>query len=117
MNTLTIEERMTMKINLILFVASVNEQEGDTIAEPFIKTVESTIRPVNGDIIEDPGFHPGYHNGYEVVKVTVNYELNECWVSLSPLEVDTFEIKTKTYIERLKANGWSVVSKKSKENI
>ncbi|WP_162632595.1 hypothetical protein [Paraliobacillus zengyii] len=50
-----------------------------------IKTVESTIRPVQGDVKNDPGFHPGFHNGYEVVKVTFNHPTDECLVSLHDL--------------------------------
>ncbi len=99
-----------MKINLVIFVSSVKEQSENTIAEVMIKTFESTIRPVKGDILDDPGFHPGYHNGYEVVKVTINYAENECFVSLSPL-CWKGEIETQTYIDRLKAHGWRVVSK------
>ena len=76
-----------------------------------IKTFESTIRPVKGDILDDPGFHPDYHNGYEVVKVTINYASSECFVSLSPLMLEREEIKTETYIEWLKVHGWRVFSK------
>ena len=100
-----------MKINLVIFVSSVKEQSENTIAEVMIKTFESTIRPVKGDILDDPGFHPGYHNGYEVVKVTINYAENECFVSLSPLVLEREDIETQTYIDRLKAHGWRVVSK------
>ena len=50
-----------------------------------MKTFESTFRPAIGDIIDDPGFDPKFHNGYEVVKVTLNYELNKCYVSLRHL--------------------------------
>ena len=41
----------------------------------------------------------------------MNYALNECWVSLCPLELEREEIEIETYIERLKLNGWCVVSK------
>ncbi len=97
-----------MKINLVIFISSVKEHN---TGELVMKTFESTIRPVKGDILDDPGFHPGFHNGYEVVKVTINYALNECWVSLSPLELEREEIKIEAYLERLKANGWRIVSK------
>jgi len=106
-----------MKINLIIFITSVKEQKENNIGEIVIKTFESNIRPVKGDILDDPGFHPGFHNGYEVVKVTMNYALNECWVSLSPLELEREEIEIETYIERLKVNGWSVFSKGELENM
>ena len=82
-----------------------------------IKTFESAFRPVKGDILDDPGFHPGYHNGYEVVKVTINYAANECFVSLAPLMLEKEEIKTATYIDGLKAHGWRVVSKEALKNM
>lgn len=100
-----------MKINLIVFLSSVKAQEKHNITEIVMKTFESNFRPVIGDIIDDPGFHPGFHNGYEVVKVTVNYASNECFVSLSPLVIEIEEITVETYIEKLKAHGWRVVPK------
>jgi len=106
-----------MKINLMIFISSINEQKENNIGEIVIKTFESNIRPVKGDILDDPGFHPGFHNGYEVVKVTMNYALNECWVSLCPLELEREEIEIETYIERLKVNGWCVVSKEELKNM
>ena len=75
-----------------------------------MKTFESNIRPAKGDILEDPGFHPGFHNGYEVVKVTINYASNECFVSLHPLVLERRN-QDGTYIERLKTHSWRVVSK------
>lgn len=106
-----------MKINLVVFITSIKEQDENNIREVMIKTFESTIRPMEGDILDDPGFHPGYHNGYEVVKVTINYAANECLVSLSPLRLEKEEIETATYIDRLKAHGWRVVSKKEIKNM
>ncbi|RFU60844.1 hypothetical protein [Bacillus sp. V59.32b] len=100
-----------MKINLMIFIASVKEQKENNIQELMMKTFESNIRPVEGDIIDDPGFHSGFHNGYEVVKVTINYALNECFVSLHPLVLEMEEIKIETYIGKLEAHGWRVVSK------
>ncbi|MGD2197411.1 hypothetical protein [Lysinibacillus fusiformis] len=100
-----------MKINLMIFISSIKEQKENNIGEVVLKTFESNIRPVKGDILDDPGFHPRFHNGYEVVKVTMNYALNECLVSLCPLELEREEIAIENYIERLKENGWCVVSK------
>ncbi len=100
-----------MKINLIIFISSVKEQTEKNIGEVMIKTFESTIRPAIGDILDDPGFHPGYHNGYEVVKVTINYATDECFVSLSPLMLEKEDIEMSTYIDGLKAHGWHIVSK------
>lgn len=100
-----------MKINLMLFVSSVKDQNEKNIQEMMMKTFESNIRPFEGDIIDDPGFDPKFHNGYEVVKVTINYACDECWVSLTPLAIELEEIKIEMYIEKLKAHGWRVISK------
>ena len=103
-----------MKINLGIFISSKKEKnEGKFL----MKSFESNIRPAKGDIIEDPGFHADYHNGYEVVKVTINYALNECFVSLLPLALEREKMKTETYIERLEAHGWKIVSKEELKNI
>jgi len=106
-----------MKINLVIFISSIKEQKESNVGELMMKTFESNIRPAKGDILEDPGFHPGFHNGYEVVKVTISYASNECFVSLHPLVLEREELKVETYIERLKAHGWRVVSKEDMKNI
>ncbi|ASS95371.1 hypothetical protein [Peribacillus simplex] len=93
-----------MKINLMIFISSAIEQEKSI---SMMKTFEYDIRPVKGDIMDDPGFH----NGYEVVKVSINYASNECFVSLHPLASEIEEIKMETYIEKLEAHSWHVVSK------
>jgi hypothetical protein len=105
-----------MKIKLLIFISSVKEQEGNHRQELMLKTFDSNIRPVIGDIIHDPGFDPGFHNGYEVVKITINYDMNECFVSLKPLVLEIEEIKVETYIEKLKAHGWCVISKEELKN-
>ncbi len=97
-----------MKIKLIIFLASTKELNRNEIV---MKTVESAFRPMKGDIMDDPGFDPRFHNGYEVVKVTVHYEKNECYVSLSPLASEMEEISLDDYLERLISNGWKIVSK------
>lgn len=98
-----------MNIKLIVFVTSVtnNQKQG----EAFTKEFESDFRPVQGDIIHDSGFHSKYHNGYEVVKVTVDYERNECYVSLSPLMLELEDIPFEEYVNHLLANGWRRLSK------
>ncbi|WP_026690435.1 hypothetical protein [Alteribacter aurantiacus] len=98
-----------MKIKMIIFVTSAKEENSDS--EIVMKTFESTIRPVKGDIIDDPGFDSRFHNGYEVVKVTINYETNECYVSLQPLVMELEEISVSEYIDKLVANKWGIVSK------
>lgn len=96
-----------MKFNLLLFVSTLEESMD---AYCMMKSFESTIRPMMGDIIEDPGFDSQFHNGYEVVKVTINYAQNESWVSLTPLAIELQEIPVKSYIEKLEQNGWSKVT-------
>ncbi|MBM7553077.1 hypothetical protein [Thalassobacillus pellis] len=97
-----------MKIHLVLFLSSVNEPN---VQEVMMKTVESPFRPVQGDILDDPGFHSKFHNGYEVAKVTINYAADECWVSLSPLAIEVQEWRIETYINNLREHGWRIVSK------
>ncbi|MCY8955783.1 hypothetical protein MOE39_18435 [Bacillus cereus] len=103
-----------MKINLVLFVSSIKEK---TIPKLMIKTFESDIRPIKGDIIDDPGFDSSFHNGYEVVKVSINYASNECFVSLHPLAIELEDIKLDTYIEKLEAYGWLAAPKEELQNI
>ncbi|WP_035667715.1 hypothetical protein [Halalkalibacter akibai] len=98
-----------MKINLIIFLTSSKEECKSS--EMVMKTFESIIRPVKGDIIDDPGFDSRFHNGYEVVKVTINYETDECYVSLHPLVLELEEMSINDYLDKLKANKWRVVSK------
>lgn len=100
-----------MRINMLIFLSSSREQKENDVTEMVMKTFESTFRPVTGDIIDDPGFDPGFHNGYEVVKVTVNYETDECYVSLHPLAIEIEEISINDYLDKLLANKWRIVSK------
>ena len=97
-----------MNIHLVIFVSSAKDH---TVQATMMKTFKSDFRPAIGDIIEDPGFDPGFHNGYEVVKVSINYALHECFVSLKPLVMETEEIAVKTYLDKLAANGWHPISK------
>ena len=60
-----------MKIKMLIFLTSSKEQKENNSSEMVMKTFESTIRPVKGDIIDDPGFDSRFHNGYEVVKVPI----------------------------------------------
>ena len=95
-----------MNVQLLIFFHSSDNSKQELMR----KTYESTIRPVAGDIIHDPGFHSKFHNGYEVAKVTIDYSKNECLVSLSPLVVERQEITFEEYKEHLRENGWSSVS-------
>jgi hypothetical protein len=100
-----------MKIKLVIFLTSTKEQGGNLQSEMVMKTIESSFRPVKGDIIDDPGFDARFHNGYEVVKVTINFETNDCYVSLHPLALELEEISIHDYVNKLVANGWRVVTK------
>jgi len=100
-----------MIIKMIIFLTSSKQDKENNRSEIVMKTFESTIRPVKGDIIDDPGFDPRFHNGYEVVKVTLNYETNECYVSLHPLAIELEEININAYIDKLVANDWHVITK------
>lgn len=100
-----------MKIHLLIFLTSTKEKKESDRTEVMMKTVESTFRPVIGDIIDDPGFDSRFHNGYEVVKVTLNYASDECYVSLHPLALELEEISINDYIEKLVANNWCISSK------
>ncbi|MFP4978304.1 hypothetical protein ACE6ED_23055 [Paenibacillus sp. CN-4] len=91
-----------MNIHLVLVLPS---------GEGMQKTYRSTIRPVAGDVIDDPGFDPAFHNGYEVVKVTLNYASEECWVSLAPLAIEVQYLGLEAYVEKLRAHGWKAVSR------
>lgn len=100
-----------MKIKLVIFLVSTKEQKESNCIEIVTKTVESNFRPIIGDIIDDPGFDSRFHNGYEVVKVTVNYATNECYLSLQPLALEIEEISIDDYIKKLLANKWRISSK------
>jgi hypothetical protein len=97
-----------LNVHLMIFVSSINEPEKSAA---MMKTFQSSIRPVKGDILDDPGFHPDFHNGYEVVKVTLNYAVGECWVSLSPAAIEVQDIPIETYIENLEGHGWRAVAR------
>ncbi len=95
-----------MKIHFLIFVTSIYHEPTEENAKTFIKTFESDIRPVAGDIIDDPGFDPRFHNGYEVAKVTLNYRSNECFVSLAPLVIEGEKMTAVEYMKKLKDHGW-----------
>lgn len=60
---LWLKEDNVMKINMVIFLTSSKEQIESNRTEIVMKTFESTIRPVIGDIIDDPGFDSRFHNG------------------------------------------------------
>ncbi|GAK14733.1 hypothetical protein JCM19039_4693 [Geomicrobium sp. JCM 19039] len=100
---------MSMRIRCIVFVTSVYDEPNEQNTQTLMKTYESNVRPVAGDIIDDPGFDSRFHNGYEVAKVTLNYSDDECLVSLAPLVTDRETMPAKDYIDQLKMTGWKVL--------
>lgn len=100
-----------MIIKMIIFLTSSKQDKENNRSELLMKTFESTIRPVVGDMIDDPGFDPRFHNGYEVVKVTLHYETNECYVSLHPLAIEVEEMDIHDYVDKLVAHGWRTITK------
>ena len=101
-----------MKINMVVFLTTSQSNRSEIV----MKTFDSMIRPMLGDIIADPGFDPRFHNGYEVVKVTLDYSANECYVSLSPLAIELEEICLNDYIEKLVAHDWRIIPKEEWNN-
>ena len=97
-----------MNIKFYLYISPIKESTNTYL---MMKSFESPIRPMVGDIIDDPGFDSQFHNSYEVVKVTLNYANDECFVSLNPLVIELQEIAVEAYIDKLKANGWKEISK------
>src|SRR5690606_33906111 len=93
-----------MKIYLVIFVCDTKAGEALN-GVTMIKTAESDFRPMQGDIIDDLGFAPKFHNGYEVVKVTVNYDTNECYVSIAPLALEVQDNELTDYMAKLRANA------------
>ncbi|MCI3923126.1 hypothetical protein MO973_23155 [Paenibacillus sp. TRM 82003] len=107
-------KEIEMNVHMVLFISSSVDRSIQGIR---IKTFESDIRPMKGDIIHDPGFHPRFHNGYEVVRVTLHYAENECWVSLSPLAIELEEIPVQSYLAHLEANGWREVTREELQTL
>ena len=100
-----------MHIQFVIFITPLKQNSSES--KLMMKTFESIIRPVVGDIIDDPGFDSRFHNGYEVVKVTLNYATDTCIVSLAPLVLELQEISIEEYVQKLEHNGWEIVEKEN----
>ncbi|PEO00194.1 hypothetical protein CN553_07430 [Bacillus cereus] len=62
-----------MKIYLIQLVTL---QDGSHVSG-LMKTFESTIRPMEGDLLDDPGFYVEPYE-YIIIKISINYGTDEC---------------------------------------
>lgn len=67
------------------------------------KEFESNVIPHVGDKISDSFFKDPHE--YDVVECIINYQEDECYVSLSPLNVET-ESQVNYQVEIAKAHGW-----------
>lgn len=95
-----------MKIILVHPVSlNTAEEDGSTFVT-LLKNFESDIKPCEGDLIEDPAFAE-YPFGYEVVKVTIDFAENACYVSIGVLELDSGDGVILTgYVDHALAHGW-----------
>ncbi|MCQ6288740.1 MULTISPECIES: hypothetical protein [Bacillus cereus group] len=92
----------------IYVVQLVTLQDGSHVSG-LMKTFKSIIRPMEGDLLDDPGFYAEPYE-YTIIKTSINYETDECYVSMKPILMETMDEKVLyTYIEKLKMNGWSVI--------
>ena len=73
---------------------------------PVYKEFESSIIPCKGDFVSDSAFKDPYE--HEVVQVSINYQRDECLVTLHMLEIDSDnEDDVKKYMEVYKLHGWT----------
>lgn len=94
-----------MKIHLVQLVTL---EDGSHVSG-LMKIFESIIRPMEGDLLDDPGFYAEPYD-YSIIKISINYETDECYVSMMPVRIENMDLKVlHTYIEKLKTNGWSVI--------
>lgn len=100
-----------MNIHFIIFIPEASNEIGEPAGAVMMKTFVSSVRPVAGDVIADPGFHPDYHNGYEVVRVTLDYAEGECWVSMSPMVPELRGMEADDYVKHLSGHGWIVMER------
>lgn len=68
------------------------------------KSIESDAIPHKGDYIEDSLYKDPYE--YEVTNVTLNYQENYCYVSISPMIVDGKDLVKRIKEEIAPLHGW-----------
>lgn len=69
------------------------------------KSFDSNVIPHKGDFISDTAFIDPYE--YEVIDVTFSDTEDECYVSLSPVVIQTGDInQLKSYIEMTSWHKW-----------
>lgn len=92
-----------------IYVVQLVRLEDGSHVSGLMKTFESMIRPMEGDLLDDPGFYAEPYD-YSIIKISINYETDECYVSMMPVRIENMDLKVlHTYIEKLKTNGWSVI--------
>ncbi|MCQ6343507.1 hypothetical protein NPM06_28745 [Bacillus cereus] len=92
-----------------IYVVQLVMLEDGSHVSGLMKTFESMIRPMEGDLLDDPGFYAEPYD-YSIIKISINYETDECYVSMMPVRIENMDLKVlHTYIEKLKMNGWSVI--------
>ena len=69
------------------------------------KKFKSNIIPHKGDMITDSVWKDPYQ--YEVHEVAINYDANECYVTLGCIELDSVNMEhIKHYIKMAKLHRW-----------
>lgn len=69
------------------------------------KEFQSNVIPHKGDLIYDSLWEDPYE--YEVIEIIINYENDECSVTLAPRKLETNEMEClKEYVEMSKLHGW-----------
>lgn len=85
-----------------IILSQVAYEEGDKWPHPFSKEFNHTVIPQVGNIISDSLWKDPYE--YEVVEVNINYQQDECYIGLKPLEYKVPDIKE--YASMAKLHGW-----------
>lgn len=76
------------------------------VSTKMVKSFVSNMMPQIGFKLQDPAFRHGVPR-YEVEDVIINYDENETWVLLAPVELDTNDKEdVKDFIREYKSHGW-----------
>lgn len=62
---------------------------------------------MENDLLDDPGFYAEPYE-YTIIKVAINYVMDECYVSMKPIFIENLNV-LHTYMRKLKMNGWSAI--------
>lgn len=95
-----------MKIILMQSVQLMASNDKIHNARTVMKELESNVIPHKGDFISDSFYKDPYE--YEVVEVTINYQENECYVSIAPIVLNSSDIELlRKWIEIAKLHKWT----------